>query len=95
MRRYGKDGKIEAIKEFMDQLYEKGIIIRTKRNRRQFEFYCKWAEGIFIRIRLAHNRVVAACVNPALVHYLDRIELIRKIISMYKEELLRQQLYSE
>jgi len=91
MRRYGKDGKVEAIKEFMELLYEKGIIIRTRKNYRQFDLYCKWAGGIFVRIKLDHNRVAAACVSSAIFHSLDKFELMQKIVSMYKEELLRQQ----
>jgi len=88
--RYSKDGKVEAIKEFMQQLYERGIILRLKRSR-TFEYYCKWAGGEIVRIELGYNRAIVACVNSALLYNLSKDELTQRIIVMYEEEMQRQQ----
>ena len=73
-----RDAKVQKIKEFMEQLLEVGIIIRTKDNRKNFDLYCAWAGGSIITRRIG-NRILVACVNPAIQ---DSQEMLQKIYAL-------------
>jgi len=72
-----RDVKVQKIKEFMDTLAERGFIIRTKDNRKNFDLYCNWAGGNIIARRVG-KKVLVACVDPAIR---DSPEILQKIIA--------------